>query len=227
MQKKELIILSLSISFIILGVFALASSKTIALTPDEALERLLEGNRRYTEGKMTTCLLTTKERREALSKRQSPYSIILSCSDSRVPPEIIFDKTLGEIFVVRVAGNVLDSIIIGSMEYGVEHLGCPLIVVLGHEKCGAVIASMEDHANPDGNISEIIGAIKPSVIRARQETKGKSHEELVEKVVDYNIQLVAENITNYSPIIKRLVKEGKLKIVKAKYDLHDGKVTLH
>ena len=224
---KELIVLVFGIIMLAWGAFALAAGSGVDVSADEALKRLMDGNKRYAEGKMTACQQTTKETRNTLSKGQKPYAIILSCSDSRVPPEIIFDKTFGEIFVVRVAGNVPDPIVLGSIEYAAEHIGSPLIMVLGHERCGAVIASVDAHGKPEGNIGAIIKTITPAVKKAKQEAKVKSKEELVEKAVDYNIHLAAENIIKQSPIIKHLVKEGKMKIVKAKYDLDEGKVTLY
>jgi len=224
---KYLIVPVLGIILVAWGAFALAAGSGAAISADEAIKRLMDGNERYAESKMTACGQTTKETREILAKGQRPYAIILSCSDSRVPPEIIFDKTLGEIFVIRVAGNVPGPIVMGSIEYAAEEFDSPLIMVLGHQRCGAVTASVDAHGKPEGNIGAIIKAIMPAVKKAKQGAKKKSKEDLVEKAVDYNIHLTAENITEHSPIIKRLVKEGKVKLVKAKYDLDDGTVTLY
>jgi carbonic anhydrase len=221
--RKAMIGLGFGIIMITWGAFALASGVGVNVSADEALKRLMDGNKRYTESKMTACQQTT---RETLSSGQKPYAIILSCSDSRVPPEIIFDKTFGEIFVIRVAGNVPDPVVLGSIEYAAEHIGSPLIMVLGHERCGAVIASVDATGKPEGNIGAIIKTITPAVKKAKQAAKGKSKEELVEKAVDYNIHLAAENIVKQSPVIKHLVNEGKVMIVKAKYDLDEGKVSL-
>jgi carbonic anhydrase len=202
------------------------------VTADEALSRLLDGNKRFVESKMNACGETTVAAREKLAKGQKPYAIILSCSDSRVPPEIIFDKSLGEIFVVRVAGNVPDPVVLGSIEYAAEHLGSPLIMVLGHERCGAVTAAVDAKGKPEGNIGAIIKAIAPAVKKAKQECKEckscdmKDKAKLVECAVDENVKLVAKNLTRQSPVIGKLVKEGKVKIVAAKYDLDDGKVTV-
>ncbi len=207
------------------GVLAAASSGDVSA--DEALKRLMDGNKRYAEGRMTACLQTTKETRDKLSAGQKPFAVILSCSDSRVPPEIIFDKTFGEIFVVRVAGNVPDPVVLGSIEYAVEHLGSPLIMVLGHERCGAVIASVDAYGKPEGNIGAIIKKITPAVRKAKQGIKGTPKAGLVERAVDHNIRLAAENMIKQSPVIRHLVKEGKVKIVKAKYDLDEGTVTLY
>jgi len=109
-----------------------------------------------------------------------------SCSDSRVPPEIIFDKGLGEIFVVRVAGNVLDPVVLGSIEYAAEHLGSPLVMVLGHERCGAVTAAVDAKGKPEGNIGAIIKNIAPAVKQAKNEYKGKDKAELVETAINDN-----------------------------------------
>jgi len=203
----------------------LASSAGPTMTADEALQSLLEGNQRYVENQMTGTKLCDLSARSGLAKSQKPYAIILSCSDSRVPPEIIFDKSMGEIFVIRVAGNVPDPIVLGSVEYAVEHLGSPLIVVLGHERCGAVTAAVDAKGKPEGNIGAIVKEIAPAVKQAKKEAAGKSKPELVETAIDDNIRLVAANISKRSSVIKHLLKEGKVKIMTAKYDLDDGKVT--
>ena len=122
---------------------AFASSGGGGVSPDEALQKLMEGNRQYVEGKMTHEAKSDTASRAALATSQKPYAIILSCADSRVPPEIVFDKGLGELFVVRVAGNVADPVVLGSVEYAAEHLGAPLVMVLGHERCGAVTATVD------------------------------------------------------------------------------------
>lgn len=208
------------------GALAFASGGGVGVTADEALQKLLDGNKRYVESKLNACGESTAAAREKLANSQKPYAIILSCSDSRVPPEIIFDKGLGEIFVIRVAGNVPDPVVLGSIEYAAEHLGSPLVVVLGHERCGAVTAAVDAKGKPEGNIGAIIKTIAPAVKQARLEAKGKAKAELVETAINDNVRLVAANITRQSPVLKHLVKEGKLKVVTAKYDLDDGKVTL-
>jgi len=204
---------------------AVASGGGAGITPEEAWQKLVDGNKRYLENKMNACGESSTVTRETLVKGQKPYAIILSCSDSRVPPEIIFDKSMGEIFVIRVAGNVPDPIVLGSVEYAVEHLGSPLIVVLGHERCGAVTAAVDAKGKPEGNIGAIVKEIAPAVKQAKKEAAGKSKPELVETAIDDNIRLVAANISKRSSVIKHLLKEGKVKIMTAKYDLDDGKVT--
>jgi carbonic anhydrase len=215
----------------VLGVFfsavvAMASEAGVGVSADDALQRLLDGNKRYVEGKLNACGETTSAARDVLANGQKPYAIILSCSDSRVPPELIFDKGLGEIFVVRVAGNVPDPIVLGSIEYAAEHIGSPLIVVLGHERCGAVTAAVEAKGAPHGNIGAIVKEIAPAVKKARKEAAGKGKAELVETAIDDNVKLVAKNIVKRSPVIGKMIKEGKVRVVMAKYDLDDGKVTL-
>ncbi|SNB46080.1 carbonic anhydrase [Geobacter sp. DSM 9736] len=207
------------------GALAFAAGAA-GISADEALQRLMEGNKRYIENQMTGQKLCDLKARESLAKGQQPYAIVLSCSDSRVPPEIIFDKGLGELFVVRVAGNVPDPVVLGSIEYAAEHLNSPLIVVLGHERCGAVTAAVDAKGKPEGNIGEIVKKIAPAVKQAKKEAAGRSKSEMVETAIDDNVVLVAESLTKQSAVLKQLVKEGKVKIVGAKYDLDDGKVSL-
>jgi carbonic anhydrase len=214
------------------GAHAMASSG-VGVTADEALKRLMDGNARFVESKMTTGALCDVTAREKLAKGQKPYAIVLSCSDSRVPPELIFDQGLGEIFVVRDAGNVTDQIVLGSIEYAAEHIGSPLIVVLGHERCGAVTATVDANGKGEGNIGAIVKAIAPSLKKVKGECcknhKGcdkKDKAKLIECVVDMNARMVAANLVKQSKVIAELVKEGKVRIVAAKYDLDDGKVTL-
>jgi len=227
-----------------IGLIAFAAGLAFANTssgpgvsPDEALQKLMDGNKRYVENQMTGNKLCDLPTRTSLSKSQKPYAIILSCSDSRVPPEMIFDKGLGEIFVVRVAGNIPDPVVLGSIEYAAEHLGSPLVMVLGHERCGAVTATVDAKGKSTGsaNIDAIVKAIEPNVKPATKNCdacKGENKcsetkkSEFVECVIDANAKTVAANLTKKSKILKHLVDEKKIKIVAAKYDLDDGMVTL-
>jgi carbonic anhydrase len=216
--------------------FATANSGP-AVSPDDALQKLMDGNKRYVENQMTGTKLCDLSTRTSLAKSQKPYAIILTCSDSRVPPEILFDKGLGEIFVIRVAGNVPDPIVLGSIEYAAEHLGSPLIMVLGHERCGAVKATVDAKGKSSGskNIDAIVKAVAPSVKSAAKDCQAckddkkcadTKKEEFVECVVDANAKNVAAGLTKSSKIISHLLHEKKIKIVAAKYDLDDGIVTL-
>ena len=223
------VILACLVSF--WGALAMASSG-VGVTADEALKKLMDGNKRYVESKMTAGALCDVSAREKLAKGQKPYAIVLSCSDSRVPPELIFDQGLGEIFVVRDAGNVTDAIILGSIEYAAEHIGSPLIMVLGHERCGAVTATVDANGKGEGNIGAIVKAIAPALKKVKSECgkhkdcDKKDKAKLIECVVDKNARMVAANLVKQSKVIAELVKEGKVKIVAAKYDLDDGNVTL-
>jgi carbonic anhydrase len=205
---------------------AVATSEKANVTADEALTKLMEGNQRFVSQQMTGSSFCDMRIREKLAKGQNPYAVILSCSDSRVPPELVFDKGLGELFVIRVAGNIPDPIVLGSIEYAAEHLGSPLIMVLGHERCGAVTAAVDAKGKPQGNIGAIVKTIAPATAKARLACKGKDRATMVECAVDENIRNVAEEIPKQSKVIRTLVAEGKVKIVMAKYDLDDGKVTL-
>ncbi len=235
-ERKGLIAAACTLAWLCCGSL-FASSEGSGMTPDAALQKLMEGNKNYVADKLTNQAQANVAARTALAGSQKPYAIILTCSDSRVPPELIFDKGLGEIFVIRVAGNVPDPIVLGSVEYAAEHLGTPLVMVLGHERCGAVTATVDakDASTGSPNIDAIVAAIKPNVAVAAQgcaickddknclETNKKA---FVECVIDANIKTVADNLLKDSAILKHLVEEKKLIIVGAKYDLDDGVVTV-
>jgi carbonic anhydrase len=189
-------------------------------TSDKAWDELMKGNQRFVASELA--VRDFPSRRAELTASQQPYATVITCSDSRVPPELLFDQGLGDIFVVRVAGNVVDGVELGSIEYGVEHLHTPLLVVLGHQSCGAVTAAVEGGA--EGNIESIMKEIEPAVETARK--TNKTGTELVEEAVNDNVELVIQNILNRSPVTKELVEEGKLEIVAAKYFLDTGEVEL-
>jgi carbonic anhydrase len=188
---------------------------------DAALNKLMSANQRF-----ASCQLTQRDiaaRRTELLKGQSPSAVVLSCSDSRVPPEFIFDQGLGDIFVVRVAGNVVDPVALGSIEYAVEHHHTPLIIVMGHDKCGAVAATVQG-GEPEGNIRSIVEKISPAVKMAR--ATGKTGDELLDAAIIENVRSVTASLTRESAIIKHLVEAKKVKIIPAKYSLPTGKVEL-
>ena len=188
---------------------------------DEAPSRLLNGDKRFVAGKSeepTGAALV--ERRHALAKDQKPFAVILGCSDSRVPPELIFDVTLGDIFAVRTAGEVVDAIVLGSLEYAIEHLGTKLIVVLGHERCGAVTAAVSG-ATDTGDIPDVLKAISPAV----EETKGQSGD-AIENAVRANARDIARRLKSSGPIIAPRVQSGEVKILAAYYSLDTGQVEL-
>ena len=207
------------------------------ISADEALQKLMDGNKRFVENRLTNAAASNSAARQALATSQKPYAIILTCSDSRLPPELVFDKGLGEVFVVRVAGNIPDPVVLGSIEYAAEHLGSPLVMVLGHERCGAVTATVDAKGKSTGsaNIDAIVKAVQPSVKLASKDCaacKGEKNcaiskkGEFVECVIDTNAKHVAANLTKKSKILKHLADAKKIKIVAAKYDLDDGTVTL-
>lgn len=236
-SMRRLFIVMFAMGLLAAGLALANPSGEPGMSPDEALEKLMAGNKNYIEDSLTNASLCNPVTRKSLVKSQKPFAIILSCSDSRVPPEIIFDRGLGEVFVVRVAGNIPDPIVLGSIEYAVEHLGSTLIMVLAHEHCGAVTATVEANGKTSGstNIDAIIKEIEPSVHLAVKQCPACKDEkdcaaakksELVNCVIDTNAKVVAANLTKNSGILKHLTEEKKIKIVAAKYDLDDGKVTL-
>lgn len=190
------------------------------LSPDEALERLREGNDRYVQGVMKRHDFSTD--RKALAGGQNPFAGILSCADSRVAPEYAFDAGRGDLFVVRVAGNFLNEDVVASFEYTVQFLGTPLLVVLGHEKCGAVdaaIKSVKDGAELPGHIPHLVDHIRPAVKTALSESG-----DLLANAIRENVILNVENLKKATPIINRYVEEKKVRIIGGIYKLNDGSV---
>jgi carbonic anhydrase len=201
------------------GVGAWSQEPTPGLPADAALTRLMEGNKRYTRHK-------AKHPDESLSRRkelegtQHPFAVILGCADSRVPPELLFDQGLGDLFVIRVAGNIVDDAILGSIEYAVEHLGTKLIVVLGHEKCGAVTAAVEG-GTPTDHLSALVEAIRPVVAATANMPGDKVHNCVLE-----NARRVAQQVRQSEPVLKEAGERKGLKVVAADYALDTGVVTL-
>ena len=181
---------------------------------DNALQKLKDGNDRFVNDK-SELINVTKERRDQLMDGQNPYAVVVSCSDSRVTPNIVFNAGLGEIFDIRLAGNVVDDDALGSIEYGVAHENAPLIVVMGHESCGAVTAAYNKYTKGtavEGNIEEIVEEIEPSI----------NKDKTLDDAIHTNVTNVANEIKN-DQIIKKLIDSGKVKVVEAYYSL-DGKV---
>jgi len=183
-----------------------------------ALEKLKAGNQRYANGQLVHHH-QSGNRMRAIAIGQHPFAVILGCADSRVPPEIIFDQGLGDLFVIRVAGNIIDDAILGSIEYAVEELKTSLVLVLGHERCGAVAATIK-HASVIGHISTLLSAIQPAVDRAKTEPG-----DLLDNAVRANIELVVNQLTSSFPVAE-LVKEERLKVVGAQYNLRCGTVEI-
>lgn len=207
--------------FVLMFSFFIAGTKFQAQTSldfNSLIKKLIDGNKRYVSSKMIHPDQTANKRTE-LANEQHPFAIVLSCSDSRVPPEIIFDQGIGDLFVIRVAGNVLDNAAVGSIEYAVEHLNVKLIVVLGHERCGAVSAAVEGSEVP-GHIRYLVEAIQPAVEKAKQ-----MQGDLLDNSVRVNVQNVVAQLKSSEPIIKEYVHEKKVEVIGARYDLDDGAVT--
>jgi carbonic anhydrase len=189
------------------------------VSPNEAIKRLLDGNQRFLHQKRKYPDQSL-EHLQLIAKAQNPFASILGCADSRVPAEIVFDQGLGDLFVVRVAGNVVSDTIIGSLEYSTAVLGSQLIVILGHRRCGAVAEAIKNELLP-GRISLIIEGIKPSLARAKLTT-----DDTTQDAVIANIQYQAEKLQESSTILAKFITEGKLQIVSACYDIETGKVTV-
>ncbi len=189
------------------------------INAQQALQMLKEGNGRFRES-LQTKDVSSQRRQELLNKGQKPFAVILGCSDSRVPPEIIFDQALGDIFVIRVAGNVVSPIELGSIEYGAEHLHAPLLVILGHDNCGAVKATVDGGEAP-GSIGAIVDLIKPSVEKAKAD--GASGNDLYEQACEENLRAMLA-IVKQSPIIQEMLEHNHLQIVLAKYLQNSGEV---
>jgi carbonic anhydrase len=186
------------------------------LSPDAALQDLLAGNQRFAANQLTSIEHDLTVLKEKTVDKQEPFAAVLACADSRVPVELIFDQTIGEIFVVRVAGNVLTPEIIGSLEYGVAVLQVKALLVLGHRSCGAVKAAMKADAVP-GQISSLY----PHLRRAVEQSGGD-----VDKAIEANARIQAELLRTSSPVVRDAVKAGTLKVEAGVYDLATGKVAL-
>lgn len=193
------------------------------LTPNQALERLLAGNERYVKG--NTELKDFASTRALLSSGQNPYACLLSCADSRVGPEFCFDEARGDLFVTRVAGNYVTTDILASIEYAIAVLGTPLIMVLGHTQCGAVKAAIDAYQNETdfpGHIQSITTALVPAVKQALSEKPGN----LLDAATRSNIIRNARELANSTPVLRRHVRDGKLKVVGGLYHLETGVVEL-
>jgi carbonic anhydrase len=203
------------------GAFA-SDAAAPAQTPQQALQRLKDGNERFVSD-VTGDLHVDAARRAELLAGQAPYALVLSCADSRVPPEIVFNTGLGELFVVRSAGEVLDRSVVGSLEYGAEHLKSPLLVVMGHEFCGAVKAAKERKAGTSmgPNLDFMLKQIQPAVARADKAL----FDEPLRAAVLANVELVVSDLQAQSAILRTLVERGKLQIVGAFYELSTGRVS--
>jgi carbonic anhydrase len=211
---------------VLLGLTAVASISlafTSSQQGEDALSKLQSGNKRFVSGHPAQKDVSDARRKE-LAGGQHPFAIVVSCSDSRVAPEIIFDEGLGDIFVIRVAGNVLDPISLGSIEYAAEHLHAPLLILMGHDRCGAVSAALDANGEPEGNIGAIVKEIAPAVKKAK--AKGGSKDDVLNNAIRENIALTYNAVREKSPVLKHLMDKGELKVVAGVYHLTSGELEM-
>jgi len=186
------------------------------MSPDQALKEMMDGNKRFTQQQMTSFNDDLKLLKEKSAEGQAPFAALLSCADSRVPVELVFDQTIGRLFVTRVAGNIATADLIASLEFGAAVLGTKAIMVLGHASCGAVQAAIDGKAVP-GQISTLYRSIRPAVDQAGQN---------LEAVTKANAKIQAGLLRTSSPVLAELIAKGQLKIVAAYYDIGNGVVTI-
>ena len=190
------------------------------LTAAEALDRLKKGNLRFVQGETSHPKLLTHQERAEMAGNQEPFAIILGCSDSRVPAEMVFDQGLGDLFVIRVAGNIVAPSQVGSVEFAAESFGCPIVVVLGHTHCGAIHSTIEVLMNPEqsssANLMSIVNRVRPSVEILMQTDAVRS-----------NVFASVNQLRHGSAVLENLIDQGKLKVVGAEYSLETGEVTFY
>jgi len=198
------------------------------ITANEALKRLQDGNQRFVSGVRSIDTMVKQMQRSDLAEEQSPFAIILGCSDSRVPAEIIFDQGLGDLFVIRVAGNIVAPSQIGSVEFAAEQFGTPLVVILGHSRCGAVMAALGDLENPSQeqstNVLSIVSRIRPTIEPLFETELRNDPEQLLESAIRANILASTNQLRHGSPMLEQLIQQDELTIVGAEYSLETGKV---
>jgi carbonic anhydrase len=198
------------------------------LSATEALQRLQEGNIRFTLNVRGADAFLSQTRRQELTDNQEPFAIILGCADSRVPAEIVFDQGLGDLFVIRIAGNIVAPSGIGSVEFAAARFGTPLVVVLGHSRCGAILATLEELQRPtenqSRNLRSIVDRVRPSVEGLLAVTPRPDLAYIVNEAVRANIRASVANLRKGSEILEQLVQEGRLVIVGAEYSLETGVV---
>ena len=219
MRIKRLLNMAIASSlFFSLATLGSGQKSEDRVTADSAVAELSAGNAHHVAHRYQHPHKTAARQRQ-LTSGQHPHAEILSCSDSRVPPEVVFDQGLGDLFIVRVAGNVVADVELGSLEYGAAHLHVPLLVVLGHQHCGAVTAAVEG-GEAEGHIRALVDLLRPAV----EKTRGLPGDP-VENAVKANVELVVKQLRTSTPILAELVSHGKLKVVGAIYSLDTGKVT--
>ena len=203
-----------------------ADGKRTELTPTQALEKLKKGHADFLADKPSVKSSRDHGRRLEIARSQVPFAVLVGCSDSRVAPELLFDTGLGELFIVRNAGNTIDTVAMGSIQYAVQVLGVPLILVLGHERCGAVEAAVsvvEKNTIYPGSIGQMVEPIIPAVLKARTQG-GLKGDELLDAAVRENVRRTVQRLRTAEFALTDPIAAGKVRVVGARYDLDDGKV---
>jgi carbonic anhydrase len=221
LRLKSVGLLLTLIAVFLLG--SIAHGEQAQMTSDSALKLLNEGNIRFSQGKLANPNQDAERRTATADKGQKPFAIILSCADSRVPLELVFDRGIGDIFGVRVAGNVAGTDQMGTIEFGVDQIRIPLLVVLGHTKCGAVDAVVQG-AKAEGNLLKLVERIVPPVTQTKKQFPDLPKDKMLDKCAVANVDYVIHSLTAQSPVIKAAVDKGQLKIVGGYYDINTGVV---
>lgn len=199
------------------------------LTAEEALDLLKNGNQRFVHGETNHTKLLTHQQRAEMAEHQNPFAIVLGCSDSRVPAEMVFDQGLGDLFVIRVAGNIVAPSQVGSVEFAAESFHCPIVIVLGHTHCGAIHSTIEALRNPDktssANLMSIVNRVRPSVEILMQTELKDDLEKLSVHAIRSNVFASVNQLRHGSAVLEGLIAQGKLKVVGAEYSLETGEVT--
>jgi carbonic anhydrase len=224
-MSRSLPIAATAIGVLTLVCIAVAGDRPVdrAPTSDQAMSELRDGNRRYVAGRARHPHADPARRRETFIRGQHPMAIVVACADSRVPVEIIFDVGVGDMFVIRVAGNVCATDETGSIEYAIEHLGTPLIVVLGHRDCGAVTAVVKG-ARELGSVPALVSHIQPAVDHVRRTQPTLSGDELIAAAVRQNVWHSIEDLFEHSDAARARAADGRLRVVGAIYDIHSGMI---
>jgi carbonic anhydrase len=198
------------------------------ISAQEALERLKAGNRRFAAGTPRDDAQLSHSRRVEIEKQQQPFAIILGCSDSRVPAELVFDQGLGDLFVIRVAGNIVAPSLVGSIEFAAERFGSRLVVVLGHSQCGAIQATLDHLSDPTDirskNLRSIIDCIRPSVETLLRTESESDRDALVHRAVRANVESSVNHLRHGSEILEELIRDDGLRVVGSEYSLDTGTV---
>ena len=201
------------------------------LSAQDALERLQQGNQRFAHGETNLTKFQTHQQRSEMLDSQEPFAIILGCSDSRVPAEMVFDQGFGDLFVIRVAGNIVAPSQVGSVEFAADSFGCPLVVVLGHTHCGAISSTIEALKNPNALSSvylmSIVNRVRPSVEILMQTELKDDLEKLSMHAVKSNVFASVNQLRHGSAVLENLIAKGKLKVVGAEYSLETGEVSFY